>query len=166
LINELIDELRGAIYHSKIDLCSGYHQIRVREKDVHKTTFRCHYGHYEFLVMPFELTNVPATFQPYMNQVFILQLRKFVKVFFDDILIYSRTWEDHLKHIDEVLGILEQHSFYAKVSKCEYGLIEILYLGHKINAQRVSVDEKKIKAIQDWPRPRNLSHLRGFVGIT
>ncbi|XP_057825625.2 uncharacterized protein LOC131037488 [Cryptomeria japonica] len=164
-IDELIDELHGAKYFSKIDLRTGYHQIRMRKEDVPKTAFRCHYGHFEFLVMPFGLTNAPATFQSCMNHVFHQQLRKFLLVFFDDILIYSKTWEEHLQHVEEVLTILEKESLYAKESKCEFGMKEILYLGHKINEEGVSVDEEKIKAIKEWPTPKTLTQLRGFIGL-
>jgi hypothetical protein len=137
----------------------------MREHDVHKTTFRCHYGHYEFLVMPFGLTNAPTTFQSCMNHVFNKQLRKFLLVFFDDLLIYSRTWEDHLKHVDEVLSIMEKQSLYAKESKCEIGMTEVLYLGHIIGAKGVQVHQEKIQAIIDWPTPKTLTKLKGFLGI-
>jgi hypothetical protein len=132
---------------------------------VHKTTFRCHYGHYEFLVMPFGLTNAPATFQSCMNHIFNKQLRKFLLVFFDDLLIYSRTWEDHLHHVEEILNIMEDQSLYAKETKCEFGLTKILYLGHIINAQGVQVHQEKIHAILDWPTPRSLTELRSFFGL-
>jgi len=136
----------------------------MREQDIPKTAFRYHYGHFEFLVMPFGLNNALATFQSCMNHIFHSHLRKFVLVFFDDILIYSRTWEEHLQHIETVLRILEQQ-FYAKLSKCEFGLTEMLYLGHIIGVDGVRVHEEKIRAIRDWPKLRNMTELRGFIGI-
>ena len=127
-----MDELHGAKVFSKIDLHSGYYQIWMREEDIQKTTFHCHFGHFEFLVMPFGLTNAPTTFQSCMNKVFNKQLRKYVIVFFDDILIYSMTWEEHLHHLEEVLTMLADLSFFSKMSKCEFGMIELLYIGHVI----------------------------------
>lgn len=147
-IDELLDELNGAVF-SKIDLRSGYHQIRVQEEHIHKIAFRCHFGHFEFLVMPFKLTNAPATFQSCMNHTFHEQLRKFVLVFFDDILIYNRTWDYHLHHFDAVLSIMEAQLLYVKASKCEFGMTEILYLEHVIGANGVKVHQEKIQVILD-----------------
>jgi hypothetical protein len=164
-IDELMDELHGAVFFSKIDLLSGYHQISIREQDIEKTAFRCHFGHFEFLVMPFGLTNAPATFQSCMNHIFKDQLRKSVLVFFDDILIYSRSWQEHMRHLDEVLSIMKAQSLYAKESKCEFSMTELLYLGHIISAQGVQVHQEKIRAILDWPTPKNMTELRSFFGL-
>jgi hypothetical protein len=164
-IDELMDELHGAVFFSKIDLRSGYHQISIREQDIEKTAFRCHFRHFEFLVMPFGLTNAPATFQSCMNHIFRGQLRKYILVFFDDILIYSKTWDEHLAHLEKVLDIMKTQSLYAKESKCEFGMRELLYLGHIISGQGVQVHQEKIRAIVDWPTPKNLTELRGFFGL-
>ena len=111
----------------------------MKEEDVEKTAFRCHYEHYEFLVMPFSLTNAPTTFQSCMNRIFNKQLRKYLLVFFDDLLIYSKMWEEHLKQLNEVLSIMEEQSLFAKQSKCEFGMTEILYLGHVVSQYGVQV---------------------------
>jgi hypothetical protein len=121
-VDELLEELHGVVYFTNIDLRSGYHQIKMREEGISKIAFKCHYDHYEFLVMPFRLTNAPATFQYCMNHVFNKQLRKHLLVFFDDLLIYNKTWEEHLRHVDQILSIMEEQSLYSKESKCEFGM--------------------------------------------
>ncbi|GAU35592.1 hypothetical protein TSUD_295280 [Trifolium subterraneum] len=165
-VDELLDELYGAKFFSKLDLRSGYHQILMNPKDRHKTAFRTHHGHYEWLVMPFGLSNAPASFQSLMNQVFQKVLRKFVLVFFDDILVYNATWSSHLLHLEIVLQLLDHHKLFVKLSKCSFGMSEVDYLGHTIFGMGVIMDKTKVQAVLQWPTPTNLKQLRGFLGLT
>ncbi|GJR92536.1 putative nucleotidyltransferase, ribonuclease H [Tanacetum coccineum] len=164
-IDDLFDQLQGAKFFSKIDLRSGYHQLRVKEQDISKTAFRTRYGHYEFLVMPFGLTNAPAVFMDLMNRVFHEYLDKFVIVFIDDILVYSKTREEHEDHLRIVLEILRQKKLYAKFSKCDFWLGQVAFLGHIVSADGISMDPAKVEAITKWPRPTTVTEVRSFLGL-
>ncbi|XP_065866494.1 uncharacterized protein [Euphorbia lathyris] len=164
-IDDLFDQLQGAIIFSKIDLRTGYHQLKIREGDVQKTAFRTRYGHYEFLVMPFGLTNAPAAFMDLMNRIFKPYLDTFVIVFIDDILVYSKSKEDHSKHLRTVLQILREKQLYAKFSKCEFWLDEIMFLGHVVSAKGILVDPKKVEAVANWKAPSNVHEVHSFLGL-
>ncbi|XP_028758775.1 uncharacterized protein LOC114717745 [Neltuma alba] len=165
-VDELLDELGGSTCYSKLDLRSGYHQVLMHAADREKTAFRTHQSLYEWLVMPFGLTNAPATFQALMNSVFRPFLRKFVLIFFDDILVYSTGWEQHLQHVEEVLKLMAANHLFAKISKCSFGLNSVEYLGHVISSKGVDMDSTKISAIQQWPPPRTVTQLKGFLGLS
>ncbi|KAJ4773419.1 polyprotein [Rhynchospora pubera] len=166
IVDDLFDELKGAQIFSKINLRSGYHQIRVKEEDIYKKAFRIHCGHFEFKVMSFGLTNALASFQNLMNDVFKDELRKSVLVFFDDILVYSRSLIEHIQHLEKVFIKLREHKLYAKMSKCGFGMEQVEYLGHIISKDGVATDPSKIEVMVNWPRPRTLKELRGFLGLT
>ena len=164
-IDELLDRLRGAQWFSKLDLASGYHQIRVAEDDIHKTAFNTRWGSYEFLVMPFGLTSAPGTFQRVMNDIFAPLMDNCVVVFIDDICIYSQSREEHIQHLREVLKLLQKHRLYVKASKCVFLRQEITFLGLRISADGVAMETVKVEAIRDWEQPANCKELRGFLGL-
>ncbi|GJZ61195.1 putative nucleotidyltransferase, ribonuclease H [Tanacetum coccineum] len=164
-IDDLFDQLQGSQFFSKIDLRSRYHRLRVHEDDIPKTAFRTRYGHFEFTVMPFGLTNAPAIFMDLMNRVCRPYLDKFVIVFIDDILIYSKNQEEHVEHLRLVLEMLKREKLYAKFSKCEFWLREVQFIGHVINGNGILVDPSKIKAVKKWKAPRTLIEVRSFLGL-
>jgi hypothetical protein len=166
VVDELIDELAGAQWFSKLDFRAGYHQICIEPADTYKTAFKTYKGLFEFLVMPFGLTNAPATFQGIRNLIFASLLRKGVLVFMNDILIYSKTLEEHVQLLQQVFEILRAQKFYIKLSKCSFAQKEVEYLGHVISSEGVSTEASKIEAVKQWPTPTNLKELRGFLGLT
>ncbi|GJX33698.1 putative reverse transcriptase domain-containing protein [Tanacetum coccineum] len=164
-IDDLFDQLQGSSVYSKIDLRSGYHQLRVREEDIPKTAFRTRYGHYEFQVMPFGLTNAPAVFMDLMNRVCKPYLDKFVIVFIDDILIYSKNKKEHEEHLKQILELLKKEELYAKFSKCEFWIPKVQFLGHVIDSEGIHVDPAKIESIKDWTSPKSPTEIRQFLGL-
>ncbi|GJQ97600.1 putative reverse transcriptase domain-containing protein [Tanacetum coccineum] len=164
-IDDLFDQLQGSSVYSKIDLRSGYHQLRVREEDISKTAFRTRYGHYEFQVMPFGLTNAPAVFMDLMNRVCKPYLDKFVIVFIDDILIYSKSKQEHEEHLKIILELLKKEELYAKFSKCEFWLPKVQFLGHVIDNKGIHVDPAKIESVKDWASPKTPTEIRQFLGL-
>ncbi|GJR58741.1 putative reverse transcriptase domain-containing protein [Tanacetum coccineum] len=164
-IDDFFDQLQGSSIYSKIDLRSGYHQLRVREQDIPKTEFRTRYGHYEFQVMPFGLTNAPALFMDLMNRVCKPYLDKFVIVFIDDILIYSKDEKEHEEHLKAILELLKKEQLYAKFSKCEFWILKVQFLGHVINSRGIHVDPAKIESIKDWASPKSPTKIQQFLGL-
>ena len=165
IIDDLFDQLKGASIFSKIDLRPGYHQLRIKDVDVHKTTFKTRYGHYEFLVMPFGLTNAPAAFMDIMNRVFRPYVDQFVVVFIDDILVYSKDRESHDTHIRVVSETLRKEQLYAKLSKCEFWLNEVSFLGNIVSKEGIRVDSKKIEVVVEWKPSRNVTEIHSFLGL-
>ena len=164
-INDLYDQLAGSAVFSKMDLRLGYHQIRIRKEDIPKTAFTTRYGLYEYTVMSFGLTNAPATFSRLMNSIFMEYLDKFVVIYLDDILIYSKNEEEHAEHLRLVLMKLREHRLYAKFSKCEFWLPEVIYLGHVISAKGVAVNPERVQAVLEWTPPESVKQVRSFIGL-
>jgi len=164
-IDLLFDKLAGAKVFSKIDLRSGYHQIKIKPEDVPKTAFTTRYGLYEYLVMSFGLTNAPAHFMYLMNSVFMPELDKFVVVFIDDILIYSKTKKEHDEHLRIVLTHLRDHQLYAKFSKCEFWLDKVQFLGHVLSVEGVTVDPGKVEDVLNWKPLTTVHEVRSFLGM-
>jgi hypothetical protein len=164
-INDLFDQVGGAKIFSKLDLRSGYHRVRIKDEDINKN-FQTRYGHYEFVVIPFRITNAPAMSICLMNNIYNQYLDKFVVVFIDNILVYSKTEEEHEEHLRITLQMLRKHKLYAKFDKCEFYQKEIQYLGHVISAEGIFVDSEKIKSIMEWRVPKDVVDIRSFMEIT
>jgi hypothetical protein len=164
-IDILFDQLAGAQVFSKIDLRSGYHQIKIRSEDIPKTAFTTRYGLYEYLVMSFGLTNASSHFMYFMNSVFMPELDKFVMVLIDNILIYSRSIEEHEEHLRIVLQRLQEHQLYAKFSKCEFSIKEVSFLGHVVSPEGIAVDPGMVKEVWEWKPPTSVSEVRSFLGL-
>jgi hypothetical protein len=165
-IDILFDQLAGAQVFPKIDLYSGYHQIKIRAEDIPKMAFTTRYGVYEYLVMSFGLMNAPAHFMYLMNSVFMPELDQFVVVFVDDILVYSKSMEEHEEHLRIVLQRLREHHLYAKFSKCEFWIKEVLFLGHVVSPEGIAVDPDKVKEVLEWKPPTTVSKVRSFLRLT
>jgi hypothetical protein len=164
-IDILFDQLAGAQVFSKIDLRSGYHQIKICAKDIPKMAFMMRYGLYEYLVMTFGLTNVPAHFIYLMNSVFMPELDQFIMAFIDNILVYSKCMEEHEDHLRIVLQRLREHQLYDKFSKCEFWIKEVPFLGHVVSPKGIVVDPRKVKEILDWKPPTTVSEVRSSLGL-
>ncbi|CAI7889308.1 unnamed protein product [Closterium sp. NIES-53] len=165
-IDDLLDQLRGATVFSKLDLRLGYWQIKMADNSIHKTAFRTRYGSYEYLVMPFGLCNAPATFQAEMNHILRPLLDECVVVYLDDILIYSKNMKEHVEHLRKVFKILRKNKFYVKLSKSDFALKKVQFLGHMVSAEGVHVDPRKIEAVKKWKVPENMKELQQFLGFT
>jgi len=164
-IDDLFDQLASTAVFSKIDLRSCYHQLNIKREDVLKTTFPMRYGHYEFLILPFRLTNAPAYFMVLMNRVFHPYPKKFPVVYIDDNLVYFKSTEEHGEHLRVVLRTLVDHKLYAKFKKCDFWMEKVHFLGHVISKEGISVDPTKVAAVADWPRLTNITKIRSFLGM-
>lgn len=163
--DEIFDQIKGAKVFSKLDLCSGYYQVRINDADIEKTAFRCRYGHFEFQVMPFGLTGAPSTFMRIMNEVLHPYLDTFVSAYLDDILVYSKSNSEHYDHLRKVLERLRIHKLYAKPSKCELFKKEVKFLGHMLSSEGIQMEKEKVQAILDYPKPNSVHEVRAFLGF-